>query len=63
MEYVVLAAAILSAVIIALYLRKMMIDSYTLALERSASQATNRFWVIDRGPKFASLFWSNRYVS
>lgn len=62
MEYLVLCGAILSAVIIALYLRKMMIKSYTITLERSASQVTNRFWVIDKGPKFASLFWTTRYA-
>ena len=62
MEYVVLSGAILSAVIIALYLRKMMMESYVLTLERSASQVTNRFWVLDKGPKFAAQFWSTRYA-
>ena len=62
MEYVVLSGAILSAVIIALYLRKMMMKSYTLTLEKSACQVTNRFWVMDKGPKFASMFWSTRYT-
>ena len=62
MEYVVLSGAILSAVIIALYFRKMMIESYTLTLERSASQVTNRFWVIDKGHKFTSSFWTTRYA-
>ena len=62
MEYLVLCGAISSLVIIALYFRKMMIKSYTITLERSASQVTNRFWVIDKGPKFASLFWTTRYT-
>lgn len=62
MEYVVLSGAILSAVIIALYLRKMMIKSYTLTLERRASQVTNRWNLLDNGVEANSHYWKWTYM-
>ena len=49
MEYVVLSAAILSAVIIALYLRKLMLESYVLTLEEKACRVHNLWEVKDLG--------------
>lgn len=62
MEYVVLSGAILSAVIIALYLRKLMLGSYTLTLERRASQVTNRWNLLDNGIEANSHYWQWTYT-
>lgn len=62
MEISVVIGALISLIIIAFHLRKLMIEGYSATLEEKASKVTGRWFLIDEyDGRIRKAFWYSRY--